>query len=236
MPLHSHNKVIGGIEFDGLNHAVGGRKGGDAQRSADLMDGLMMAGVDLWLGILVGWFECGEACAGCEPDRVRFGDEAAGGVVHCFAELGGQVLIEGAIAPDIEGLGAMADAEDGLVETEGILNHELIDGGASGVGRAAGWDTIFAKSLRVYIVAAAGEQDALSTGEHAGDTVLALMERDDDGGSTGGLKRGQIERQRALVVLHVGAGGLGDGDTDVHTGNSVRQVGWKKLLCCWVSI
>ena len=129
---------------------------------------------------------------------------------------GFEVLDERAVAPDVERLRAVADGEDGLVQVEGVLQQELIDGGAAGIGGAALGDAGLAKPLRINVKAAAGEQNAVDAGEQAGDAVLALVEGHEDGRGSGGVEGGDIGRQRALVVLGVAAGGFGNGDSDSH--------------------
>ena len=73
-------------------------------------------------------------------------------------------------------LHAVADGQDRLVEIEGILEEQLIDGGAGRVGLTALGDRIFAISLRIHIVSAAGQQNSLHAGEQPGDAVLPLMQ------------------------------------------------------------
>jgi len=45
-----------------------------------------------------------------------------------------------------------------LVEIEGVLEHELVDGGALGVGWGAGGDGVFAVALGVDVETAAGSR------------------------------------------------------------------------------
>jgi hypothetical protein len=68
---------------------------------------------------------------------VGFEDAAAGAWLTARCRSGWGCPGSGAAAPDVEGLGALADGEDGLVEVEGVLDEELVDGGAGGVGVAA---------------------------------------------------------------------------------------------------
>jgi len=79
---------------------------------------------------------------------VGFNHLAARAVVDGGVEDGFEILNEGAVAPDIEGLCAVADGEDWLVEIEGVLEQELVDGGSGSVGRAAGGDGFFTVALR----------------------------------------------------------------------------------------
>ena len=248
VPLHGDDVVIGGIELDGLDDAVGRRDGGDAEVVAWGVNGLVVAGVDGrrggavcigGLGIvffhapsrgplgaggeigirqgggLDGLEDGGEAGVGRDGDGMGIGDAATGAVIDGGADDGGQILDEGAVAPDIEGLCAMADAEDGLVQIEGVLEEELVDGGAGGVVGAAGGDRGFAVALGIDIEKTAGEEDAVGGGEEFGDAIGALVERDEDNGCSCRLQGGDVGRKTPLVVFSVD-GGLGDSDADGH--------------------
>ena len=76
-----------------------------------------------------------------------------------------QVLHQRAIAPDVQGLSAVAERQDWLEQTESVLKQQLIDSGASGVRLAALGNSIFAISLRVHIETAAGKQNSLHSGQ-----------------------------------------------------------------------
>ena len=73
VPLDGDDKVVGRVEFDGLDDAVGGRDGADAQVVAYAVDGLVVAGVDARLGGLVWREERGQAAirAQCGPGGRR---------------------------------------------------------------------------------------------------------------------------------------------------------------------
>ena len=105
------------------------------------------------------------------------------------------------------------------MEVEGVLQQELIDGGAGGVGWATFGDAGFAISLWVNIIAASGKQDALDTKKNTGYSILPLMQRDQDGCHPGGMKGGQVGRKGTLIVGGIGAGGLRYGDVDGHGSN-----------------
>lgn len=146
---------------------------------------------------------------------------AAGAVVYGCADLGGDVLDECAAAPDVQRLRALADGEDGLVKIEGVLDEELVDGGAVGVGVFALGDSRFAVFLGIDVGGAAGEEDAMAGGEDLGNALRGLMERDGNGCGSGGVEGVEVLRQAALVV----GGGFGDvaragrfgyGDVDGH--------------------
>jgi hypothetical protein len=235
VPLHGDYPMTGVVEFDRFDDSIGGGEGSDAEIVARGADGLVVAGVHdlcvngmrVWLGALwAGVFgsklkNVGEARAGGDADEVGVGDGASRAVVHGDAADGGQVLNEGAVAPDVEGLGAVADGEDGLLEVEGVLEEKFVDCCAGGIGGAAGGDGSFAVALRVDVEAAAWKEHALGGGEKFGDAVGTLVEGDEDGGGTGRVEGGEVGRQGALIVLRVD-GGLGEDDADRH-GESVRQ-------------
>ena len=148
-------------------------------------------------------------------------DGAFRGVVYGGADFGGDVLDQRAVAPDVEGLDALADGEDGFVEVEGVLDEELVDGGAVGVwGRAVGVAG-FAVFLGVDVGWAAGEENALSRREDFCDALWGLVERDGDGGRSSGVESVQVLGQGAEVVgggvFDVAwAGGFRDRDVDRH--------------------
>jgi hypothetical protein len=54
VPLDGEDEVIGRVELDGFDDAIGGGDSGDAEVVAYLMDGLMVAGVDVGLRVLLG--------------------------------------------------------------------------------------------------------------------------------------------------------------------------------------
>jgi hypothetical protein len=215
VPLDGDHELIGRVELDGFDDSVVGGYGADAEIVADPADGLMVAGIDLGR-FGAGREKPGQARIGGNADGVGLGDGAAGSVIDRGIDLGFEVLEQGAIAPDVERLGAMADGEDGLAEIEGILQEELIDGSAAGIGGAALGDAYLAKPLRVNVIAAAREENAVYAGEQAGDAVGALVEGDEEGGGSGGVERGDVGRQGALIVFGVAAGRFGDGDADGH--------------------
>jgi hypothetical protein len=139
-------------------------------------------------------------------------DRASRTVIH----LGFEVLNQRAAAPDVECLRAVADGEDGLVEVKGVLQEELIHRRTGDVGFAALGDWNFAISLRVNVIAAAGEKDSLNPEEQPGDPILALMERYEDGCDPDGVEGSEISRQGTLIVAWVTAGRFGNGDVNGH--------------------
>jgi len=116
----------------------------------------------------------------------------------------------------------VADGENGLVEVEGVLEQELVNGGSGRVGLTTFWNSIFSVSLWIDIKLAAGQENTLNPREQTGDTIRALVQGNDDRRSTCRTKGGQVERQRPLVVSRIGACRLRDCDVDAHGRNSVR--------------
>jgi len=218
MPLHADHEVSGRVELDSFNDAIDWRDSSHKQIVAGDPDGLMMAGVDLWQGSFGGRDDPAKPGPGSDLRRMSMGNGAARLMIHRSL----QVLDQGAVAPDVERLRAVADGENGLLEIECILQQELVDGRAAGVGLATLWDRIFAKSLRVHIEAASRQQDALNPAKQPGNAVRPLVQRDNDGGYACGVKGGKIGGQGALVVFGVAAGWFGDGDMEGHGGTSVK--------------
>ena len=101
------------------------------------------------------WDERGQTGVGGDLDGVGFEDFAARGVVDgadaVLFDLGRDVLNEGTTEVDVEGLGSVADGEDGFVVVEGVVDEELVDGGAGGVGGAAGGDGCLAVGVGVDV-------------------------------------------------------------------------------------
>jgi len=86
------------------------------------------------------------------------------------------------------------------MEVERILQEELVDSRAARVSLTAFGNAIFAISLRVNVVATAREQDSMCSMKQSRNAILTLVKRDENGGDAGGMKRGEIGRQRTLVV------------------------------------
>ena len=81
------------------------------------------------------------------------------------------------------------------MEVEGVLQEQLVDGGAGGVGLTALGNWIFAISLWVNVVGAAGQQNSLHPCQQLRDLLLALVERNDHRRGSGSLQGGYILRQ-----------------------------------------
>lgn len=143
---------------------------------------------------------------------MSFQDGAAWVVVDGGAYLCGDVLNQGASAPGIEALQTLADGEDGLVEIEGVLEEELVDGSArcvSGRGFGLPGGAVF---LGVDVGGAAWEKNSLHCGEDASDALRRLMERDGDWGGSGRAQGVEVLRQGALVIRSVKRSWFRDGD------------------------
>jgi len=107
------------------------------------------------------------------------------------------------------------------VEVEGVLDEELVYGGAVGIGVFALGDCGFAVFLGVDVGGRAGQEDAVAGGEDFGYALRRLVQRDGDGRGSGRVEGVEVLGQAALVVgggVRDGtrAGGLGYGDVDGH--------------------
>ena len=122
------------------------------------------------------------------------------------------MLDEGSAAPDVERLDAEADGEQGFMQIVGVLEEELVDGLAAGVGGGGFGFEVLAVLLRVDVGSAAGEQDALAAIDEVGDSRLREIQRDFDGLAAGALDRVGVLGPGALAVGEVSAVGDGDGD------------------------
>ena len=167
-----------------------------------------------------------EAGAVHDFNGVGFDNFAAGLVIDLGVKDGFEVLNKRAVAPDVEALQPLADAEDGLVEVEGVLQKKHVDGGACGIGRTAGGNAFFSVARGIDIETTAGKKNSLSRGEEGCDVRGAFVEGDDESLGTCGLKRGKILREGALVVFDVGGGRLGDGDANGHAEISLSEDWW----------
>lgn len=127
-----------------------------------------------------------------------------------------EMLDEGSAAPDVEGLGAEADGEDGFVEVVGVLDEEFIDVFAGGVGGAALRDGVLAVFLGVYVGGTAGEEDALAGVDEVSGFAGGGVEGDFDGFAAGAGDGFGVLGPGFAVVFEIGAGGDGDGYAGLH--------------------
>ena len=99
--------------------------------------------------------------------------------------MGCEVLDEGSAAPDVEGLGAEADGEEGFVEVVGVLDEEFVYVFAGGVGWGALGDGVLAVFVGVDVGSAAGEEDGLAGVDEVGGLTGGEVEGDFDGLAAG---------------------------------------------------
>jgi hypothetical protein len=132
------------------------------------------------------------------------------------------VLKQGSAAPDVEHLGAEADGEDGLAEVVSVLEEELVDVFAGGVGGVALLDGLLAVLLGVDVGGAAGEEDAVAGGDELGGGCGRDIEWDLDGSAAGAGDGLGVLGPGPAVVVGVGGGGERDGDA----GRGAGGRGW----------
>lgn len=147
---------------------------------------------------------------------MSLGDSAAGLVVDGRVENAFEILDERAVAPDVEGLRPVTDGENGLVEVEGVLEQEFVDGGTRSVGGAACGNRLLAIAQGIDVEPAAGKQNALGIGEEFGDAVRTLVKGNDDRCCADRVEGGEIGRKGALVVVGISGSGLGDRNAQRH--------------------
>jgi hypothetical protein len=226
VPLDAEDEVgvaFGSLTaFYGFDDGVLGAAGGDAEAVSGDADGLMMAGVDRKTEeiVLFGGFFGGFSGEDVPEDGfggygrgVGDGYGASGGVVDGH---GGEVLDEGSSAPDVEGLHAEADGEDGLVEVVGVLNEKLVDVFAGVVGGGALGDGVLPVLVGVDVGGAAGKEDGLAGVNEIDNIGWGAGEGDLDGIASGTADGFGIGGPGALIVVGVGAGGKGDGYARLH--------------------
>ncbi len=178
-----------------------------------------MAGVDgeaeeaVGLGRFFGGEEGGEEAVRGDEGGVSDGDFASGFVVDGE---GGEVLDEGASSPDVEGLDSEADAEDGLGEFGGVVEEEVVDGFAGGVGGRGGGVAVGSVEGGVDVGGAAGQEDAVAGGGEGVELGGSGGEVDGDGLASGTRDGRGVGGPGALVVREIGGGGERNGDAWLH--------------------
>ncbi len=235
VPLDSEDEVVGGgveglAAFYRFDDSILGAAGGYSEVVARDAYGLVVAGVDgeteetvlfggfgFWIegsaGGNDGTQEGGGGYGGC----VGYGYSAAGGMVDRH---GDEVLDEGSAAPDVEGLGAETDGEDGFVEVVGVLDEELVDvfaGWVCGAGLGGEILTVF---LGVYVGGAAGKKDSVASVDEVGGLAGGGVKGDFDWFAAGAGDGFGVLGPGLAVVLEVGAGGDGDGYAGLHKAGS----------------
>src|ERR1035437_2151484 len=218
MPLDAEHKAATdafGRAFDGLDDAVLGTAGGDAQAVAGNADGLMMAGVHgqaekaVAHGDLLDGRDLAEQRVWRYGSGVGDGDGAAGLVVYGHR---GEILQQGSAAPDVQHLGSEADGEDGFAHVVGILEEQFVDVLAREVGWRALFDGLLAILLGIDVGAAARQESSLAVGDELCGSRGRLPQRHRDGFPSAALDRDGVLIPRPVVVLEVGAGGNRNGD------------------------
>src|SRR5277367_1899595 len=91
-----------------------------------------------------------------------------------------QVLNQGAIAPDIESLNAVTDSKDRLFKIERVLQQKLIHRRAAWVGFLALRNSLLAIRLRIDVVGASRQQNAMYSRKQASHSILALVQWNQD--------------------------------------------------------
>ena len=94
----------------------------------------------------------------------------------------------------------MANGQNGLVEVKRILQEQLVHSRTAWICLPALRDAIFAISLWVNVITAAGQQDALNSQQQPGNAILALVKRNKNRSDSRGMECGKIRRQGSLVV------------------------------------
>ncbi len=212
MPLNAEHPVSGGGTFDGLDDGVLGRAGNDAKSVPGDGDGLVMAGVDDD-GCVAG--EGGEGGAGFYLGRMLddLGARSAGS--SRVLDGGLDVLDESSVAPYVEGLGSVADGEDGLAHVVRVLKKELVDVVARGVRGGGAGIAVLVVLLGIDVGGRAGEENAVAVFCELGGFDVGEMEVDEDGHASGSSDGVEIVGQGAGGVLRVRVGN-GDGDARLH--------------------
>jgi hypothetical protein len=238
VPLDGEDEV-GGCSFGGetafygFDDGVLGAAGADVEAVAGDGDGLVVAGVDgeAEEAVLLGGFFLDDDGAeeGVGGDGDGMGDGYAAGAVVDGEDV--EVLNEGAAAPDVEGLGSEADAEEGLVEVVGVLDEEFVDVFAGVVGRGAGFDGFLTVFVGVEVGSTAGEEDGVAGIDEVCGGGGGGEEGDLDGDAAGALDGGGVGGPGALVVVGVGAGGDGDGYAGLHgcTDDTAGDLGFARI-------
>ena len=213
VPLDAENKGSAGRAFgcfEGFDGAIERADGDGLKLVADTGDRLVMAGVDQdrRFGGLRCRDELREKGPGNDGDRMSLGDMAARRVVHG----GFEMLDERAATPHVHRLHSVADAEDGLLQVEGILKQQLVGGFAERVGRGGAGIERLAELFGVHVGMTARQQHTLRIGDQPGLFLLCGMKRNGDRDAAGLLDCRGVLSPAALVVLGVVGSGLGNKD------------------------
>ena len=151
MPLHGEHEVIGGCAFEGFDDAIFQAAGDDAQAIADLVRRLMVRrihGEDRAVAFggcspaLVPWYvprdDLRQLGRWVDLDGVRDGDIFSRFMIYfcagCSRQKIGNVLDKRSGAVHVEALQPVADAQDGLAISVGVVEQEIVDSVAVRIG------------------------------------------------------------------------------------------------------
>ena len=144
---------------------------------------------------------------------MRDRNRAACGVVHRDRR---QVLYQRSATPHVHRLGSEADGEERLVKVVRVLDQEFVDVLARRVGGIALRDGLVAVLVRIDVGGRAGKQDALTGVDQVGGGARGGVERNLDRLAPGTADGLGVLGPGAGVVLGIGAGGDGNGDSRLH--------------------
>src|SRR4029077_12868502 len=133
--------------------------------------------------------------------RMRLNDPTPRPVIHRCLENRIDVLDQGSIAPDVEGLRALAYSENRLEKIERVLEQQLVHRRTARIRRPTLRNSFFPISLWIDVEAAPWKQHTLNSLEQPGHAILALVQRNHYRRGSGRLQRRQILRQSALVIF-----------------------------------
>ena len=247
VPLNPENEVsIGSFgslaTFYCLNDTILWAAGGDTKPIAGDANCLMVAGIDGKAEkplLLRGFFRCKDSAKRgiwCDGYAVGNRHSAPCGMIHRDRH---QVLHKSSPTPDIQGLSAETDAEDGFVKTVCILKEKLIHILPGRIGGSTLRNSILAVLLRIDVGRASGEQNALTGIDQVGDLSGRCLKRNLDGFASTARDGSGILRAGTLVVGGIGAGWARNGDARLHsyiydTANEpVALVRGRRLCSTW---
>jgi AcrR family transcriptional regulator len=144
------------------------------------------------------------------------------------------MLDEGASAPDIQGLGPEADAEERLVKVVRVLQEKFVDVLAGRVCGIALGDLLVAILLRINVGRGAGQKDAVAGSDEVGSFAGRCVQWNLDRFASGAGNSLGVLRPGCSVVLGIIAGRDGDRDARFHSSLSTiierkRQPGMGRI-------
>ena len=128
-----------------------------------------------------------------------------------------EVLDQGPAAPDIEGLDAVADAEDRFAVFVSVVEENVVGGLADDVGWGGGGVNFVGVAKGVDVGEAAREADAIASEGEGGDLSQVGGEVDLDGFAAGAGDGVRVLWPGTLVVGDVSGGWDGDRDARLHS-------------------